>query len=165
MASERVIRQAFWGVSALVFAASATLTILWCKSMSGMEMPMPGGWTMSMTWMGMMGQTWLSAAAAFTGMWVIMMIAMMLPSLLPMLRRYRVSVGTSEARLSLLTALVGAGYFFAWTLWGVAVFASGVILAQVEMRHPSLARAVPIIAAAVVLIAGLFQFTSWKARH
>src|SRR5512132_468859 len=39
MASER----AFFGTSALLFAASAAVTIVWCASMSAMgEMPMPG---------------------------------------------------------------------------------------------------------------------------
>ena len=52
---------------------------------------MPGGWTMSMAWMRMPGQTWLGFAASFLGMWVAMMVAMMLPSLVPMLWRYRAS--------------------------------------------------------------------------
>src|SRR6266478_2366089 len=84
MAAERASQQAFFGVSALLFAASAAVTIVWCASMSVMgEMPMPGDWTMSMTWMRMPGQTWLGAAASFLGMWVVMMVAMMLPSLVP----------------------------------------------------------------------------------
>ena len=58
MASDR----AFFGVSALVFAFSAAVTIVWCGSMSAIGMPMPGGWTMSMAWMRMPGQTWPSAA-------------------------------------------------------------------------------------------------------
>jgi hypothetical protein len=33
------------------------------------EMPTPGGWTMSMAWMRMPGQTWPGAAASFLGMW------------------------------------------------------------------------------------------------
>ena len=98
-------------VSALLFTASAAVTIAWCRSMSSMgEMPMPGGWTMSMAWMRMPGQTWPGAAASFLGMWVVMMVAMMLPSLVPMLWRYRQAVGrTGETRLDRLTALVGAG--------------------------------------------------------
>ena len=94
MVSERASQQAFFGVSALLFAASAAVTIVWCASMSAMgEMPMPGGWTMSMAWMRMPGQTWPGAAASFLGMWVVMMVAMMLPSLVPMLWRYRQAVG------------------------------------------------------------------------
>ncbi len=42
---------------------------------------MPGGWTMSMTWMRMPGQTWAGAATTFLGIWVVMMVAMMMPSL------------------------------------------------------------------------------------
>jgi predicted metal-binding membrane protein len=91
-------RKAFFGVSALLFAASAAVTIVWCASMSTMAgMPMPGGWTMSMAWMRMPGQTWPGAAASFLGMWVVMMVAMMMPSLVPMLWRYRQAVGRTGA--------------------------------------------------------------------
>ena len=99
MASERASQRALLGVSALLFAGSTALTIVWCASMSGMgEMPMPGGWTMSMTWMRMPGQTWLGAAASFLGMWVVMTAAMMLPSLVPMLTRYRQAVARTDRR-------------------------------------------------------------------
>ena len=57
------------------------------SAMGGMTMP--GGWTMSMMWMRMPGLTWPGTAASFLGMWVVMMVAMMLPSLAPMLWRYR----------------------------------------------------------------------------
>jgi predicted metal-binding membrane protein len=155
------------GVSALLFAGSATLTIAWCTSMAAMGgMPMPGGWTMSMAWMRMPGQTWPGAAASFLGMWVVMMVAMMLPSLVPMLRRYRQAVGRTSARhLGALTAIAGAGYFFVWTVFGMAVFPLGAALAAIEMQQPALARAVPIAVGAVVLIAGFLQLTAWKARH
>ena len=72
-----------------------------------------------------------------------------------MLRRYRQAVGrTGATRLGPLTAIVGAGYFFVWTVFGMAVFPLGVALAEVEMQQPALARAVPIAAGVVVLIAG-----------
>jgi len=167
MASERASQKAFLGVSALLFAASAAVTIVWCASMSTMgEMPMPGGWTMSMAWMRMPRQTWPGAAASFLGMWVVMMVAMMLPSLVPMLWRYRQAVGrTGETRLGRLTALVGVGYFFVWTVFGMAAFPLGVALATIEMHHLALASAVPKVVGVVVLIAGSLQFTAWKARH
>src|SRR5262249_36847084 len=136
MSSERVSRHAFFfGLSALLFAASAALTILRCASMSAMdEIPMPGGWTMSMAWMRMPGQTWPLSAASFLAMWVVMMVAMMLPSLVPMLWRYREAVaGTGKTRLGRLTALVGVGYFCVWTVLGMASFPLGVVLAAIEM--------------------------------
>jgi predicted metal-binding membrane protein len=167
MVSERASQQAFFGLSALLFAGSAAVTIVWCTSMSQMgEMPMPGGWTMSMAWMRMPGQTWAGAAASFLGMWLLMMVAMMLPSLVPMLWRYREAVGrTGEARLGLLTVLVGVGYFLVWTVFGMVAFPLGIALAAVEMQVPALARAVPIGVSVVVLIAGALQFTAWKAYH
>lgn len=54
----------------------------------------PGGAMMSMTWMRMCGQSWMGAAASFLGMWTAMMAAMMLPSLIPGLRRYRQTVAS-----------------------------------------------------------------------
>jgi predicted metal-binding membrane protein len=99
-------------------------------------------------------------------MWVVMMVAMMLPSLIPMLWRYRQAVGsTGEARLARLTALVGVGYYSVWTVLGMAAFPLGVALAAVAMQQPALARAVPIAVGDVVLIVGVLQFTTWKARH
>ena len=154
-------------VSTLLFVISATVTIVWGSSMSAMGgMPMPGGWTMSMAWMRMPEQTWPGAAASFLGMWVVMTVAMMLPSLVPMLWRYRQAVDRSgERRLGRLTALVGLGYLFVWTAFGVAAFPVGVALAAASMQQPSLARAVPIAVGVVVLIAGALQLTAWKARQ
>src|SRR5439155_20366654 len=120
----------------------------------------------SLAWLPMPGQTWRGAAASLLGMLVVMMVAMMLPSLIPMLWRYRQAVGsTGETRLGLLTVLVGVGYFFVWTAFGMAAFPLGVALAAIEMQLPALARALPIAVGGVVLIAGSFQLTAWKARH
>ena len=135
--------------------------------MSAMDqMRMPGGWTLSMAWMRMPGQTWLGAAGSFLGMWVVMMVAMMLPSLAPMLWRYRQAVDrTGHPSPHRLTALVGAGYFLVWAVCGVAAFPLGVALTTVEMQLPALARAVPIAVGLVVLVAGSLQLTAWKARR
>jgi predicted metal-binding membrane protein len=156
-----------------------------------MNMPMPGGETMSMMWMRMPGQTWSGAAASFMGMWVVMMVAMMLPALMPMLWRYRQVVGdrivartgdsragsawasgvragdgwTGGARIDWLTVLVAGGYFFVWTLLGMAIFPLGATLAALEMQQPQLARAVPTVVGVVVLIMGFLQLTAWKARQ
>ena len=139
MDSVRASERAFFGVSALLFAASAAVTILWSRSMAAMaEMPMPG------------------AAASFLGMWVVMMVTMMLPSLLPMLWRYRQAVGgTGERRLGRLTVIVGIGYFFVWTVFGMAAFPLGAAL-----EH-----AAPLAVGVIVLIAGALQFTAWKAHQ
>jgi predicted metal-binding membrane protein len=155
------------GASALVFVVSAAVTVVRGASMSSMcGLPMPGGWTLSMIWMPMPDQTWSAAAVSFLGMWLGMMAAMMLPSLVPVLWRYRSAVvGADDTRLDRLTVLVGAGYFSVWTVCGIAVFPLGVALAAMEIRQPALARAVPMAVGVVVLMAGALQFTAWKARH
>jgi len=153
------------GVCALLFAASAAVTAAWCGSMAGMGgMAMPGGWTMSMAWMRMPGQTWSGAAASFIGMWAVMMVAMMLPCLVPMLLRYSGAVCGAE-RLGLRMVFVGAGYFCVWTLFGVVIFPAGVALAALEMQMPALSRAVPVAGGVIVLAAGALQFSKWKARQ
>ncbi len=163
MAFEGTSRQTFFAVSALLFAASAAVTVVWSASMSTMGgMPMPGGWIMSMTWMP--GQDWFGAALSFLVMWIVMMIAMMMPSLVPMLLSYREAIGT-ELHVDLLTLLVGAGYFFVWTVFGIAVFPLGVALATAAMHLPALSRSVPLAIGVVVLIAGMLQFTGWKGKQ
>jgi predicted metal-binding membrane protein len=164
MIAERTSQQAFFGISALLFTASAALTTAKCVSMSTMGgMTMPGGWTMSMIWMPTPGETWPLATASFLGMWIVMMVAMMLPSLAPLLWRYRREAST--ARLGGLTVLLGLGYFFVWTVCGMAIFPLGSALAAIEIQQASLARGVPIAAGIVVVIAGAVQFTAWKAHH
>ena len=139
--SERV----FMGVCALLFVASMAVTAAHNASMSAMgALPMPGGWSMSTLWMPTCGRTWARAAASFIGMWIVMMTAMMLPSLTSMLLRYRAMIGlrTSAGRMTLLTMLVSGGYALVWTALGVVVFALGASLAALELRWPALARPV-----------------------
>jgi predicted metal-binding membrane protein len=163
----RASERAFFGVCALLFAASAAVTIVGCASMSATDaMPMPGGWAMSMAWMRMPGQTWPGAAASFLGMWLVMMVTMMLPSLVPVLLRYRRAIGCSaHVHLDWLTLTVGAGYFFVWTAFGVLAFSLGIAVSALVMEQPVLARAVPVAVGVVVLIAGALQFTRWKKRR
>jgi predicted metal-binding membrane protein len=119
------------------------------------EIPMPGGWMLSMAWLPMCGQTWAGAALSFVGMWAAMIVAMMLPSLLPALSRRGLARGV----------LAAAGYFFVWTVLGVFVFAGGAALAQTATQVPAVARAIPASQGIVILLAGALQFTAWKARH
>ncbi|HEX6958050.1 MAG TPA: DUF2182 domain-containing protein [Ferrovibrio sp.] len=145
----------------LLFGASMAITIAWCTAMVRMgALPMPGGWSLSMAWLPICGQTWAGAAASFIGMWAVMMVAMMLPSLTPALWRGRPASGALRPLL-----LMAMGYFLVWILPGAIVFPVGAGFAELLQRHPALARAVPVLAGCVVAGAGLLQFTAWKARH
>lgn len=167
MVFDKTAYKLFWCVSVLLFAASAVMTIAWCISMAGMGgMQMPGGWTMSMAWMLMPGQTWLGSSVSFIGMWIVMMVAMMTPSLVPMLRRYRLAVSSGGAmHPDGLTLLASLGYFLAWTAFGLIIFPLGAVLATLEMKQPVLSQAVPIAVGAIILVAGVCQFTIWKTHH
>src|SRR2546423_38562 len=137
----------FLAAAALLFAGSAAGTIALCRSVSG-------GWPMSMAWMRMPSQSWLGAAAMFMLMWVTMMVAMMLPSLAPILRHH------AEGRW-----LVAAAYFLVWTIFGAAAYIVGIALASAAMRAHGVARAVPAATAAALFLAGLVQLTPWQAHH
>src|SRR5437870_11799232 len=102
-----------------------------------------------MSTMPMPGQTWLPAAASFLGMWIVMMVAMMLPSLVPTRWRYR------QAGLGQLTTLVGVGYFAVWTVFGLVAYLLGL----------ALPRTAPIAGGAIGLLAGSPQFTAWQVPH
>ncbi len=153
-------------IPALLWIVSAALTIAWSRSMSAMGgMQMPGGWTMSMMWMRMPGQTWPGSAASFVVMWVVMMAAMMAPSLVPSLWRYREALSTAgDEYLCSRIASLGLGYLLVWTVVGIVVYPAGAALVTVEMQQAALARAVPMMVAAAFLIGGALQFSPWKAR-
>lgn len=158
-------RRFFYGAGLLLFGAAAAVTAIRCAA-PGMEgMPVPGGSAMSAE-MRMPGQTWPGAFAGFLGTWVAMTVAMMLPSLLPSLRRYRGAVLLGDGAHPCRSAvLAGLAYFLVWALLGMAVYPVGVLLAAIQMRLPMPARALPLVAGIVVLLAGALQFTAWKARH
>ena len=91
------------------------------------------------------GGSGLPAVARFVGMWAVMMIPMMLPSLAPSLR----ACGSMPA-----AAYAASGYFLVWTAAGLAAYPM-----HRAAVHGSL------IAAIVVVAAGLVQLTAWKARR
>jgi predicted metal-binding membrane protein len=136
--------------------------------MSG-GMAMPGGWTMSMTWMRMPGQSWAAAGVMFVAMWVAMMISMMLPSALPMLLLYRrVLRFRGDGGLGLAIWSLGAGYFAVWLGFGAAAYVVGIVVAQGAMRFETVSRAVPAASGIALVVAGIYQLTPWKTaclRH
>ncbi len=150
-------------ISLLIFLAAAGATLYFLRSMAG-GMEMPGNWTMSMMWMLMPGQSWVGAAAMFVAMWLAMMVAMMLPSALPMLLLYRRAVSfRGEPKPSLLTWIMGAGYFGVWTLFGVVAYGLGMAINQGAMIWPTLSRSLPAASGGALILAGVFQLTPWKS--
>ncbi len=154
--------RAVYLTTAVVFAAAAWFTYTYARSMAE-GMPMPGNWKMSMMWMVMQGQTQLTAALEFAGMWLAMMVAMMLPSSLPILLTYRRAAAfRGEKALGLSTSLVAGGYFAVWSAFGLGAYALGMLIAGAAMRSPTVSRLVPVASGAALVVAGIYQLTPLK---
>src|SRR6266498_2942363 len=100
----------FIAVCFIAFVAGVLATVYFCHTMC-CEMEMPGGWTMSMMWMRMPGQTWSASGLSFLFMWLAMMVAMMVPSALPTFLRTR--------RHWVSLCCMATGYFAIWMAAGV----------------------------------------------
>jgi predicted metal-binding membrane protein len=146
-----------------VWAVSLLATMAMLRSMGG-GMPMPGGWTMSMMWMRMPGQSWAGAITMFLAMWTAMMVAMMLPSAYPMLRNFR-RFRDPKGRLGrgAATVWMAAGYFTTWSVVGLVVYPLGVGWDESTMHSSALSAAVPLLTGAGLMLAGALQFSRWKA--
>ena len=124
---------------------------------------MPGGWTMSMMWMRMPGQTWFTSAGMFLLMWLAMMVAMMLPSAMPMLGHcHRCLKSGGMVSAGAATMLVACGYFAVWTVIGLVMYLVGVSWAYATMQWSGLSRAVPAMVGATLVVSGGIQFSRWK---
>jgi predicted metal-binding membrane protein len=95
--------------------------------------------------------------AVFVGGWLLMTTAMMLPSSLPLVTVFR-----TVTRSASLVALLLLGYFWIWALFGLAAFVGDGVLHIVADRSEWLAARPHLIPAAVLLTAGLFQFSPLK---
>ncbi len=105
---------------------------------------------------------------SFVVVWVVGMVAMMFPAMVPVVSMYsRMMVkGEERPRLSLLfgTPLFLAGYLSVYGLLGVALFAGVYAVFQMGSAIPSLsALAVPGLAL-VLLLAGAWQLTPLKEK-
>ena len=94
----------------------------------------------------------------FLGTWTVMMAAMMLPSATPMILLHRLGAN-GRVHTQLWSAAFVAGYLVVWAsvgivVWGAAIAASAIVLPEV--------RALGV--AAILLIAGVYQFTPLKSR-
>jgi predicted metal-binding membrane protein len=149
----------------VLFAIAASLTVYYARAMAG-GMKMPGGWTMSMMWM--MGHGPL-AALAFIGVWAIMMVAMMLPSTLPMLLLYRrVILFRGEGAAGGKIFLTGAGYFAVWAAFGAAAYFAGTAVTRAAMVSVRISHLVPLATGVALMIAAAYQLTPVKStclRH
>jgi predicted metal-binding membrane protein len=127
------------------------------------SLDMYGDMTGASAWM--MRATWDARFVALVfAMWSAMMVGMMLPAATPALLIFaRVArSGPAPDRPVLRTYLFAAGYLLCWTAFSAAATALQAVLARAALVTPMMESATPYLAAAVLLVAGLYQWSRVK---
>ena len=94
-------------------------------------------------------------------MWAVMMVAMMLPSASPMILTYARMASGREGATRTWTWMLAAGYLAMWTIFSFVATIAQIALARASILTNALTVA-PIAGAAILLVAGIYQFTPWK---
>jgi predicted metal-binding membrane protein len=105
----------------------------------------------------------IAAAGLFVAGWLLMTVAMMLPTSLPLIRTFR-AVVARRPHPDGLAALVVAGYVLTWTAVGLGMFVMDVGIHATVDAVPWLAEHPNEIVALSLLAAGAYQFSPLKYR-
>lgn len=151
------------GSALTVLAVAAWLYLVYlASSMSGMTdadmSAMPG---MAMLAMNMW--SWVEVATLAV-MWAVMMVAMMAPAAAPMILMYaaiyrrRAAAGTPAVP----TAVFVLGYLVVWTVFSLIAALVQAGLHTAALLSPAMVATSPLLAGAVLVAAGIFQWTPLK---
>lgn len=99
-----------------------------------------------------------TAVAAFIPVWVLMMTAMMLPSVTPVAGMY---ARTLRSARSWRLVAFAAGYLAVWTLTALPAYAASALVRHAVLPHPLAAR---LVGAGVFAVCGGYQLTPYKDR-
>ena len=158
MRRDRIIAVA--GLSGLLVAAWSYLLHL-AHGMSDTAMSdMPG---MSITMPDMHPWSWIEFAALVL-MWAVMMVAMMIPAAAPMILTFAAvhRRRTDEGRPGVPTSIFVLGYLLVWSLFSVLAAAGQAALHAVALLSPDMSAGSPMVAGALLVAAGVFQWTPLK---
>jgi predicted metal-binding membrane protein len=158
------VNYTFYVSAAVIFLASVAATVYFCNS-ARESVGMACGQLISPV-RSKMSINRVESALLFLAMWGVMMVAMMLPSLMPTLIDYRRRSGALQVtRLNQLTCWVSLGYFAVWIAVGVLVYFFGTLLADVATRFESVRRSISVTNGLIVSVAGFIQVSSYKMNH
>ncbi|MGH7030257.1 MAG: DUF2182 domain-containing protein [Stellaceae bacterium] len=140
-------------VLAVLLAAAAAC---WAVLLAGGE-GAGGGMAMASPTMGL-------AVPAFLAIWVVMMVAMMLPAAAPMILTFHRIGSGKRARGDAFasTWLFVAGYLLVWAAAGIVAYVGAVLAAIVDARLAISASASARVGGALLIAAGLYQLTPLK---
>jgi predicted metal-binding membrane protein len=95
--------------------------------------------------------------------WQLMIVAMMLPSSLPLVRMFRAAAANQPHPSMVLAALLG-GYALVWTAFGATAFLGDMVLHRLVDELAWLEGHPQVIGGSVLVLAGAFQFSDLKER-
>jgi predicted metal-binding membrane protein len=150
-----VIAAGLAALSGLAWVSVARMATMPARGMSTMAMPsMPG-----MGWGEAPGLVWL------IGMWAVMMVAMMLPSAAPTILLF---AGVSrhrrqQGRPAVPVAVFTLGYLLVWTGYAAVAASAQWQLHRLALLSPAMASASPLLAGALLIAAGVYQWLPVKS--
>jgi predicted metal-binding membrane protein len=118
----------------------------------------PSAWMMRATWD-------VRYVLLIWAMWSVMMAGMMLPSASPLLLLYGTMArrGPEPESAAGRTAALAAGYLLIWLLFSAGATLLQAAASRLWLVTPMMETATPWAGAALLLVAGLYQFTPLKA--
>jgi predicted metal-binding membrane protein len=120
-----------------------------------------GWWVTADEMQGMDGGPWteLGTLAWFVGVWIVMMAAMMFPSVAPTVALYS---RMTKSRSPVAPLLFTSGYLAAWTSIGVLAFAVATAAGRISGDLLAWDRAGRWVAGATLVVAAAYEFTPLK---
>ena len=144
----------------VVAALTAAAWLLTYSTSNNMGLLMQAGVPMSL---GMEGWAGVGSFLVFTGMWLVMMVAMMLPSSYPTLLLHRTVYRKRTPERVGGTFLFALSYFLIWTASGACFYLAYVLIGNLRGRFPGSESAILRAAGMALILSGLYQW-SWLKR-
>jgi len=166
---ESILRRDRYAVMAalVLLTVLAWAYVLWLAKHMDMPDPSMSGMDMGMGAMAPQVRPWSIPDLLFSfTMWSVMMAGMMLPSVAPVILLYVLVGRQAEAQQKPLAAtgwFVG-GYLLAWTGFSLLATLLQAVLNQATLLTPALASTNNILGGIILIVAGLYQWTSLKDR-
>ena len=100
----------------------------------------------------------------FVTVWIIMMVAMMLPAAAPMILIFAAAQARRDRHVAVPTWIFVAGYILVWAAAGLVAYVLDLAFTELGSSHASIDRVtwVPLALGITLILAGLYQFTPLK---
>jgi predicted metal-binding membrane protein len=146
-------------LAVVVIILTAAAWLLTYSGSQNMGFLMQAGVPMSL---GMAGFAGAASFALFTGMWLVMMVAMMLPSSYPTLLLHRTVYRKRSPKTFGGTLLFALAYFLVWTASGTLFYLAYILIGALRQRIPDSGPAIMRAAGVALVFAGFYQWSGLK---